>query len=141
MFQNHDNEDVKMTTTTEIRNNNTDVAVVDIENPSNNNDQRKDNGSMMDYKNYDDDEYYVDVVDVDDLSMADIEEWKSAPMTATHHSADPFARREGKTLLWKDVNMILVCVCVRVCDVAISFKVYGIVCRTARRVNWKVRTF
>jgi hypothetical protein len=30
------------------------------------------------------------------------------PMTPGHHHADPFAPREGKTLLWKDVNMTLV---------------------------------
>ena len=30
------------------------------------------------------------------------------PMGPGHHSADPFAPREGKTLVWKDVNMTLV---------------------------------
>ena len=30
------------------------------------------------------------------------------PMTAGHHTADPFAPREGKTLVWRDVNMTLV---------------------------------
>ena len=31
------------------------------------------------------------------------------PMTKGHHTADPFAPREGKTLVWRDVNMTLVC--------------------------------
>jgi hypothetical protein len=31
------------------------------------------------------------------------------PVGPGHHSADPFAPREGKTLVWKDVNMTLVC--------------------------------
>lgn len=31
------------------------------------------------------------------------------PMGPGHHSADPFAPREGKTLIWRDVNMTLVC--------------------------------
>lgn len=26
-----------------------------------------------------------------------------------HHSTDPFAYREGKTLVWRNVNMTLVC--------------------------------
>ena len=30
------------------------------------------------------------------------------PMTKGHHTADPFAPREGKTLVWRDVNMTLV---------------------------------
>ena len=30
------------------------------------------------------------------------------PHTAGHHTADPFAPREGKTLVWRDVNMTLV---------------------------------
>ncbi|CAB9512460.1 Putative white-brown complex homolog protein 30 [Seminavis robusta] len=29
------------------------------------------------------------------------------PHTAGHHTADPFAPREGKTLVWRDVNMTL----------------------------------
>jgi hypothetical protein len=30
------------------------------------------------------------------------------PHTQRHHTANPFAPREGKTLLWRDVNMTLV---------------------------------
>lgn len=30
------------------------------------------------------------------------------PTTKGHHTADPFAPREGKTLVWRDVNMTLV---------------------------------
>ena len=30
------------------------------------------------------------------------------PVTAGHHTADPFAPREGKTLVWRNVNMTLV---------------------------------
>ena len=30
------------------------------------------------------------------------------PVTKGHHTADPFAPREGKTLVWRDVNMTLV---------------------------------
>jgi hypothetical protein len=30
------------------------------------------------------------------------------PHTQGHHTANPFAPREGKTLLWRDVNMTLV---------------------------------
>jgi len=30
------------------------------------------------------------------------------PKRPGHHSTDPFAPREGKTLVWKDVNMTLV---------------------------------
>lgn len=42
---------------------------------------------------------YVTAFKYDDASM---------PMTAGHHTADPFAPREGKTLVWRDVNMTLV---------------------------------
>lgn len=31
------------------------------------------------------------------------------PIGPGHHSANPFAPREGKTLIWRDVNMTLVC--------------------------------
>ena len=87
---------------------------------------------------------FTDVVDVDELmeameaeakrrSLKDIEAPKHVavathnsayeskpyaagdlPHTQGHHTADPFAPREGKTLVWRDVNMTLVR-CVLVC--------------------------
>ena len=81
---------------------------------------------------------FTDVVDVDELmeameaeakrrSLKDIEAPKHVavathnsayeskpyaagdlPHTQGHHTADPFAPREGKTLVWRDVNMTLV---------------------------------
>jgi hypothetical protein len=33
---------------------------------------------------------------------------KDFPHTQGHHTANPFAPREGKTLVWRDVNMTLV---------------------------------
>jgi hypothetical protein len=40
------------------------------------------------------------------------------------HQDDPFAPREGKTLIWKDVNMTLVCVCYANATSPLSFLVH-----------------
>ena len=44
-----------------------------------------------------------------DLDRQPTKDWDDdMPLGPGHHSADPFAPREGKTLVWKNVNMTLV---------------------------------